>query len=912
MQRLPLIASLVAMAFHTTTMPEPTASAPHSRPRPRSTVVVQHVGTAGKLTPLPTSVRWSAAATIQLDGPVVVTSGSTLRIEAGTRIEGRVGAYIIIQRNARIEATGTLFEPIVMTCTTTPAFPGCWGGVIVLGNARINTGTLTSPVSPRSAPSGCLETVDPVASPARYGGCNDADDSGILTYLRVEHAERGLHLAAIGRGTVVHDIQANRSRNEGALITGGTAGVHNLFLTANGTALRWTGGWRGDAQFVAVQQDIIRFAAGIIGQNGTSGTTTAADALPRSNPRLYNVTVLAQSDPANSSHATARALVLERGTGGTIRNLFFYAPHIALDIAGTSTCAQLNAGALTLRHIVTAGATSLGSGATSAGCSVNESALLANSGDDNTVLSSVSGLLKSENDLLLPDLRPITGAPLALAVAATPPTGGIFMPGAFVGAIPEAGLGNRIPWFSGWTSPAPTPAPIPTGSIAGVVRSPLRGILGGTAVTDVTTGTSTTADASGRYSLTLPAGTALLDVSAVPAGCPEPATRAGTVLPNGSTTLDLLVDCPPLPGTQRIAAGAGFACAVADQGTFCWGDNSFGQLGNGTTTASLLPSPVSTDFTSLAVGSSHACGLEPNGNVRCWGRGNSGQLGDGSMSDRPTPVTTSGGPYALVATGGAHTCAMTVDGRVFCWGANESGQLGIGSTSAATSPQQVTGAPTFATITAGRSHTCALDLTGAAWCWGANDNGQLGDGTTTDRVRPVAVTGGNFFQAIATGGSANHACGTNLAGAVRCWGSNQFGQLGSGTAMSSASPIAVITSEALKEVAVGDVHTCAIAERTSQSLCWGANNFGQIGDGTTTNRPTPAAANASARFSRTMGGEEFSCAVTFGAVTGEDNTIVVSRRSLLCWGRNTTGQFGRGTITSALTPTAAATGLTIR
>jgi alpha-tubulin suppressor-like RCC1 family protein len=398
----------------------------------------------------------------------------------------------------------------------------------------------------------------------------------------------------------------------------------------------------------------------------------------------------------------------------------------------------------------------------------------------------------------------------------------------------------------------------------------------------------------------------------VPAGCPEPATRAGTVLPNGSTALDLLVDCPPLPGTQRIAAGAGFACAIADQGTFCWGDNSFGQLGNGTTTTSLLPSPVSVPFTSLAVGSSHACGVEPNGIVRCWGRGNSGQLGNGSTSDRLTPVTGPGGPYVLVAAGGAHTCALTVDGRVFCWGANESGQLGIGSTSAATIPQQVTGAPAFATLTAGRSHTCALDLSGAAWCWGANTDGQLGDGTTTDRVRPVAVTGGNFFKAIATGGTANHACGTSVSGVVRCWGSGQFGQLGSGNATNTTSPIAVSTSEALKEVTVADRHSCAIAERTSEAFCWGANSDGQIGDNTTTNRSAPTPTNASARYSRTTTGEGFSCAVTFGAVTGEDNTIVISRRSLLCWGRNTSGQFGRGTTTSALTPTAAATGLTIQ
>ncbi len=872
---------------------------------------VRHIGAAGELTPLPAEAHWSSRATIMLDGPVLVSAGNTLKIEAGTRIEGKVGAYIIVSREGRIEATGTLQEPIVMTCTTTPAYPGCWGGVIVQGYGRINTGTPTSPMSTRGVTAGCLEASDPVAGPERFGGCNDGDDSGILTYVRIEYAERGLHLAGIGSGTIVHDVQANRTRNDGVLITGGSAGVRDLFLTANGTGLRWTGGWRGNAQFISVQQDLLRFAAGIVGQNAASAATGADDALPRSNPTLYNLTVIAQSDPANASHATARALVLERGTAGTIRNLFFYAPNIALDIAGPSTCSQFNAGALTLRNVLTAGATSLGSGANTAGCTSNEATVLASVIDHNAVLASAAGLLKSENDLILPDLRPISGAPLALAMAAIPPTGGIYSTGAFVGAIPEAGSGGRIPWFSGWTSPAPTPAPIPNGVIAGVVRSPFRGILGNTVVTEATTGTSTTADANGRYTLTLPVGTALLDVSAVPAGCPAPATRAGTVLPNATTTLDLLVDCPPLPGTQRIAGGSGFMCAIADQGTHCWGDNSYGQLGNGNTTPTLLPSPVTTTFTSISVGTSHVCGVEPNGIVRCWGRNTSGQLGDGSTTDRLTPSPGPGGPFVLVAAGGAHTCALTSDGRAYCWGSNSNGQLGVGSTTSALTATQVMGAPAFSTIVAGRSHTCALDLGGAAWCWGANTNGQLGDGTTTDRIVPVAVSGAQVYKAIAAGSSASHNCATGETGVVRCWGSNQSGQLGAIIGTQSASPVLVNTTVALKEVAIGDAHSCGIAESTSESYCWGANASGQIGDGFTASRPAPTVANASARFSRITGGEAFTCAVTFGAVTGEDNVIVFSRRSLLCWGLNSSGQFGRGTTTSATTPTAAATGLTI-
>jgi len=870
---------------------------------------VRHVGVRGQITHIAAPTVWRRGATIRLDGPVLVDAGGTLRIEAGTRIEGVVGAYVVISRDGRLEAPGTLNEPIVLTCNTVVKYPGCWGGLVVHGYARINSGSPTSPTSSRSVTPGCLSALNPVVSNEPYGGCNDADDSGIMTYLRIEYAERGLQLAGVGSGTVVRDVQANRTRNEGVLIDGGTVGVKDLFLTANATGLRWTGGWRGQAQFIAVQQDFLRFAAGIAGQNGTTSATS--DAAPRSNPTLFNITLVAQSDPANASHATARALVLERGTAGTIRNVFFYAPHIALDIAGTSTCAQFNAGALTLQHVLTAGATSLGAGADAAGCASNEAALLGSAGANNTVLTNASGLLKSENDLILPDLRPITGAPLATAPAALPPTDGIFSAASYIGAVPEAGPGNRIPWFSGWTSPAPTPAPIPDGILAGVVRSPLRGILGNTVVTDVATGTTTTADASGRYTLTLPAGTALLEVSAVPADCPAPATRSAAVQPNMTTTLDLLVNCPPLPGTQRIAAGSAFACALADVGTYCWGENSFGQLGNGSTSSSLLPSLVPVSTTSISAGSAHTCALRPDGLVRCWGSNAFGQIGDGSTVDRSSPTPGAGGPFTVVSAGGQHTCALASSGRTYCWGSNSNGQLGTGSTNGSLVAVELTGVPLFATIATGSTHTCALDLLGAAWCWGANADGQLGDGTRVDRLRPVAVAGGRFYKALAAGNGVSHACATEAGGAVRCWGSNEFGQLGTNAVTQSSIPVVVNTAVPLKDVAVGDRHTCGISESTSRSYCWGQNTSGQVGDGTTQSRNTPTEADASAVFSRMTAGTNFTCAVTFGAVTGEDNIIVISRRSLLCWGLNGSGQFGRGNTTSSTTPAAAATGLTI-
>ena len=872
-----------------------------------ATVFARHVGIAGVVTQIAGRELWRGDTPIQLDGPIEVASGGTLIIEAGTRVEARVGSYILVTRDGRIEANGTLFEPIQMTCTVSAKYPGCWGGIVVAGTARINSGTLTSPVSPRSVAGGCLQTVDPIGSLA-FGGCNDADDSGVLRYLRIEYAERGLHLAGAGSETIVEDIQANRTRNEGVLVTGGTVSLRELFLTANGTGLRWTGGWRGRGQSIAVQQDVLRFAAGIVGQNGTTTSAAAVDALPRSQPTLFNLTIIAQSDPANPNDATARALVLERGTAGTLRNIFLYAPRIGLDIGGSSTCTQIAVGTLTLRNVLTAGATALGEGTTGVGCPSTEAAYLTSAADQNTAITGAAGQLLSTNDLFLPDLRPVAGSALATNASAPLPGDQFFRGTAFIGAVAALSGFNSIPWFSGWTSPAPPPAPIPTGTLAGVVSSPLRGLLGLVRVTDASSGETTLTSATGAYSLTVAAGTALLDVSDLPTGCLLPQTRAALVEPSITATLNLTVNCPPPPGTARVSVGDGFACGLPEQGTFCWGDNSAGQLGNGTITSTTLPAVVATALTSISVGAQHVCGVTVGSDVRCWGAGTQGQLGDGAGVTRSLPVTVSGGPYLMVTSGGTHSCALTTDGRAFCWGANLRGQLGTGTTSTALSPVAVTGARQFATIAAGRDHTCALDVSGAAWCWGANMQGQLGDGTVADRATPVPVSGGYFFLALAGGGDA-HTCATSPASIVRCWGANAAGQLGNASTVQSATPVTVAVPVALSRVALGRQHSCAIGP-DAVAYCWGAGAEGQVGDGTSTSRSTPTAVQASARFSSLAGGSGTSCGVTFGAVTAEDNTVIISRRSLLCWGSNATGQFGRGSTLSATTPTAAATGLT--
>ncbi len=865
---------------------------------------VHHVGAPDRLTVLDGSAHWTADRVVRLDGPVLVARDGTLRIDPGTRVEARLGAFIIVSREGRLDAAGTLTQPIVLTCTVAAKFPGCWGGVIVQGHARLNAGSATSLAGERGGAGGCRELIDPVVDATPFGGCEDADSSGVLRFARIEYAERGLQLQGVGRGTRVDHVQVNRARFEGVLVTGGAAQLRELFLTANGTGLRWTQGWRGAAQAIAIQQDVASFRAALVGQNTPTGDP---DAEPRSAPTIFNATILAQSLPQNPSHATARALVLERGTAGALRNVFLYAPWIALDLADDATCLQLATGALTLGHLVTAGATALGEGTLPPACAETEATVLGDALRANQVLPGVGGLLRSLNDLLLPDLRPVPGSALATAAAATPPGG--FLQGApFVGAVPPLPLPAQIPWFSGWTDPAPTPAPIPNGVVTGVVRSPFRGLLAGITVRDAESGATAVSNASGAFSLPLPAGTVLLEAVTVPAECTLPVPQPGVVTPMTTTTLDLVVDCWPLPGALRVAVSEAFTCLVAAQGPHCFGDDTRGQLGNGALGASPLPVPLPVAFASITAGREHACGLTAGGAAWCWGANEHGQLGVAG-GDRDVPTAIGGAPSFVVLSAGArHTCGLTALGTAWCWGDGARGQLGDGAAVSSSTPVPVAGGVPFATLDAGEAHTCALDRQGAAWCWGAGDGGALGDGGSADRSAPVPVATAERFGSVSAGGA--HTCAVNGAGQLRCWGANGEGQLGDGTRVDRPIPVASAVGYAVRAVSAGGAHTCAV-KTNGLGICWGANGFGQLGNDATAGSASVVTALNATSLSSLSAGAATSCAVTFGAVTGgSGNEVIISTRALLCWGDNRAGQFGSGTATSSLTPTPGAAGLT--
>lgn len=336
---------------------------------------------------------------------------------------------------------------------------------------------------------------------------------------------------------------------------------------------------------------------------------------------------------------------------------------------------------------------------------------------------------------------------------------------------------------------------------------------------------------------------------------------------------------------DTFTTSGGHSCAVTNAGNVqCWGDNTYGQLGNGSTTRPLVPVPVqnlASGVSAVATGDSHSCALTGAGNVLCWGRNANGQLGNGTTVDSAVPVAVSGlSGVAAITAGGSHTCALTTAGGVQCWGVNGSGQLGNGSTASASAPVAVGGlSGSVVAIAGGWLHTCALTSAGSVQCWGRNFDGELGNGTTTDAATPVTATGfGSGATAIAAGGL--HSCAVTAAGAVRCWGTNIYGQLGNGTFTASNVPVAVtgLTGNATA-IAAGQMHSCVLSA-TGAVQCWGYNGNGQLGNGTTTRSATPVAVNGLA------------AGVAAISLRGNRSCALTSGGGARCWGDFAYGSAG--------------------
>ncbi len=361
----------------------------------------------------------------------------------------------------------------------------------------------------------------------------------------------------------------------------------------------------------------------------------------------------------------------------------------------------------------------------------------------------------------------------------------------------------------------------------------------------------------------------------------------------GTGTLrDLVI---PGPGEAvAITAGSSHTCALLTTGSVrCWGSNDAGQLGDGTTTDSSVPVTVLgiNGATAITAGVAHTCALRgSDGTIRCWGRNDDGQLGNGTTTSSLGRVAVSGVAGAsAIAAGEEHTCALKgSDGTVRCWGLNAQGQLGNGTTTNSSTRVMVTGVSGATAITADGYHSCARHSSATLRCWGFNGGGQLGDGTTTNSPTRVTVTG--MSDAGAPDAGDWHTCApVSTDGSVRCWGSGGFGRLGNGTTANSPTPVTVTGLSGATAVSAGYGHTCALRGSDGTVRCWGWNIYGQLGDGGTTDSSTRVTVTGIAGASQLATGDVHTC-----ALRGSDGSV-------RCWGNNSRGQLGDGTMTDSPT-----------
>ena len=373
--------------------------------------------------------------------------------------------------------------------------------------------------------------------------------------------------------------------------------------------------------------------------------------------------------------------------------------------------------------------------------------------------------------------------------------------------------------------------------------------------------------------------------------------NGGGQLGDGTTSswLSSPVQVNGLTGVLAVAAGQAHTLALKSDGSvWAWGDNTYAQLGDGAEMTRAAPSTVPglTGVVAVAVaggGGLTAGGqtfaLKSDGTVWAWGS----NVGSGS-SNSSSPVQVQGlNAVAAVSAGAIHSLALTSDGSVWAWGNNAYGQLGDGTTTNHYSPVQVPGLTGVAAVAAGLGYSLALKSDGSVWAWGWNYSGQLGDGTNTPSYSPRPVPGLGGVVAVAAGW--NHALAVKSDGSVWAWGYNARGELGDGTISSGITPNPPKQVPGLTDVvavAAGGSHSLAL--KAGGSLwAWGDNSTGELGDGTTTIRPSPIRVPGLTGVTKFAAGLSYSLALT-------------SDGSLWAWGDNAYGQLGNGGFVSALTP----------
>ena len=339
----------------------------------------------------------------------------------------------------------------------------------------------------------------------------------------------------------------------------------------------------------------------------------------------------------------------------------------------------------------------------------------------------------------------------------------------------------------------------------------------------------------------------------------------------------------------RVAAGEQHSLALQANGSlWAWGSNTYGQLGTSTTSGAgyeATPTQVPGTYTQLAAGASHSLALQANGTLYAWGRNTYGQLGNANGNGLATPTYTPtplAGTYSQLAAGYDFSLALRPDGTLWAWGRNTYGQLGnatgTGTDAASPTPTQVPG--TYTQLAAGASHSLALQANGTLYAWGTNALGQLGNGSPTPAASPTpAPVPGTYVQLAAGTG---HSLALRASGALYAWGSNAAGQLGGPVA--TTAPVATGTALPTRSTAMGS--SFGLAVRADGTLwTWGDNGYGQLGDGSTTSRTRPLQVGADNDWVQVAAGTSHSLALK-------------ANGTLWAWGLNNRGQLGSSTNSS--------------
>lgn len=343
--------------------------------------------------------------------------------------------------------------------------------------------------------------------------------------------------------------------------------------------------------------------------------------------------------------------------------------------------------------------------------------------------------------------------------------------------------------------------------------------------------------------------------------------------------------------TNAVAVDTNYnhTCAIlADHTIKCWGDGSSGKLGNNSDISQETPVSVSgiTTATKISVGNVSSCALLSDSTIKCWGYNYYGGLGDGTNTARYTPVSVSGITNAIdIGVGTYYACALLADNTVKCWGYNPYYNLGNGTTVNSNVPVVVANISGATALAVGDYFNCVILSDSTIKCWGVGTNGQLGNGASVTSSTPVAVTG--ITNAVEIKAREAHACARLADGTIKCWGYNGYGQLGNGTYTSTNTPVVVTGITTAKGVDVGYYFSCAtLTDNTVE--CWGRNTYGQLGVGTYVNSYNVPTLLPGVSSSNTVsGGLKHTC-------------IINSDSTIKCWGLNNYGQLGIGSTYSGL------------